>query len=618
MNVAPRRNRKLFLQLTALLTVISVSAAAFIYSIFLFSEGSSGKGSAINLSGSLRMQSYVMALAVASTDSQDYVERAGSINTAVEEFERRLLSPGLENGIPNESYAPLRISYNQIKDDFYSEIRPLALEVIEHPQLRDQFLKALPTFVKKVDTFVFDLEENLEHRVKLLKTGLVITILVSFLIGGIFLLYLSKILFKPLHQLADIATEVRSGNFAIRSTYKQQNEIGELSDSFNYMIEDLSRLYNSLEEQVRIKTKDLDRKNGALKLLYDLRSELTEKEFSKEVLLRALTDITDYFGADNGAIILIRGKNAAAMLAARTPGKKNTSVDFFAVSEQFLQFNASGNNSGHFDTETEDGLRHVYFQQLKTADKTIGRLFLVFSEKTPDSFDEELMESASAIIASSIEASEKNEENFRLALYEERSTIARELHDSIAQSLAYSKIQLTRLSHAVADKQNSEQIETIIDELKTGVSTAYQQLREVLTTFRLKPASADFRQTVRTTVEEFHNRSSISYTLDNELLGFELTANQQIHVLQILSEALSNVSKHSRATHVSICLLIKAEQIIELQIEDNGVGFDLKHRNGHFGLQIMDERARALGGRVTLSAVKPHGTLIKLEFKAEH
>lgn len=618
MNVAPRRNRKLFLQLTALLTVISVSAAAFIYSIFLFSEGSSGKGSAINLSGSLRMQSYVMALAVASTDSQDYVERAGSINTAVEEFERRLLSPGLENGIPNESYAPLRISYNQIKDDFYSEIRPLALEVIEHPQLRDQFLKALPTFVKKVDTFVFDLEENLEHRVKLLKTGLVITILVSFLIGGIFLLYLSKILFKPLHQLADIATEVRSGNFAIRSTYKQQNEIGELSDSFNYMIEDLSRLYNSLEEQVRIKTKDLDRKNGALKLLYDLRSELTEKEFSKEVLLRALTDITDYFGADNGAIILIRGKNAAAMLAARTPGKKNTSVDFFAVNEQFLQFNASGNNSGHFDTETEDGLRHVYFQQLKTADKTIGRLFLVFSEKTPDSFDEELMESASAIIASSIEASEKNEENFRLALYEERSTIARELHDSIAQSLAYSKIQLTRLSHAVADKQNSEQIETIIDELKTGVSTAYQQLREVLTTFRLKPASADFRQTVRTTVEEFHNRSSISYTLDNELLGFELTANQQIHVLQILSEALSNVSKHSRATHVSICLLIKAEQIIELQIEDNGVGFDLKHRNGHFGLQIMDERARALGGRVTLSAVKPHGTLIKLEFKAEH
>lgn len=618
MNVAPRRNRKLFLQLSALLTVISVSAAAFIYAIFLFSEGSSGKGSAINLSGSLRMQSYVMALAVASTDSQDYVERAASINTAVEEFERRLLSPGLENGIPDESYAPLRISYNSIKDGFYADIRPLALEVIENPQQRDQFLKALPDFVKQVDTFVFDLEKNLEHRVKLLKIGLVATILVAFLIGGIFMLYLSKVLFKPLHQLADVATEVRSGNFAIRSSYKQQNEIGELSDSFNYMLEDLSRLYNSLEEQVRIKTKDLDRKNGALKLLYDLRSEMTEKEFSKEVLQQALTDITDYFGADDGAIILTRGKKSAAMLAARTPEKENTVVDFFAVNEQFVQFCTSENNSGHFDTESGGCLRHIYFQPLKTADKTIGRLFLVFSEKTPDSFDEELMESASAIITSSIEASEKNEENFRLALYEERSTIARELHDSIAQSLAYSKIQLTRLSHAVSGKQSAEEIEAIIDELKTGVSTAYQQLREVLTTFRLKPASTDFRQTVRTTVEEFYNRSSIAYTLDNELLGFELTANQQIHVLQILSEALSNVSKHSRATHVSVSILIKAEQIIELQIEDNGVGFDLKHRNGHFGLQIMDERAKALGGKITLSTVKPHGTLIKLEFQAEH
>lgn len=618
MNVAPRRNRKLFLQLTALLTVISVSAAAFIYSIFLFSEGSSGKGSAINLSGSLRMQSYVMALAVASTDSQDYVERAGSINTAVEEFERRLLSPGLENGIPAEGYAPLRISYNNIKDDFYSEIRPLALEVIEYPERRDQFLKALPTFVKQVDTFVFDLEENLEHRVKLLKTGLVITILVSFLIGVIFLLYLSKVLFKPLHQLADIATEVRSGNFSIRSSYKQQNEIGELSDSFNYMIEDLSRLYNSLEEQVRIKTKDLDRKNAALKLLYDLRSEMTEKEFSRELLQNALNDITDYFGADDGAIILIRGKNAASMLAVRTPEKKNSAVDFITVNERFEQSEASENNGGHFDLDSDGKCSHIYFQPLKTADKIIGRLILTFSDKVPDSFDEELMESASAIITSSIEANEKTEENFRLALYEERSTIARELHDSIAQSLAYSKIQLTRLSYAITNKQNPEMVEAIIDDLKTGVSTAYQQLREVLTTFRIKPASTDFKQNVRSTVEEFHNRSSIAYTLDNELLGFELTANQQIHVLQILSEALSNVSKHSRATHVSVSLSVKAEQIIELLIEDNGVGFDLKHRNGHFGLQIMDERARALGGKISLATVKPHGTLIKLEFKAEH
>ena len=84
------------------------------------------------------------------------------------------------------------------------------------------------------------------------------------------------------------------------------------------------------------------------------------------------------------------------------------------------------------------------------------------------------------------------DEHRRLALFEERSAIARELHDSIAQSLTYTKIQLARLSALIGRGEAARESEAreVVEELRTGVSTAYQQLRELLT----KPEPAAVRR----------------------------------------------------------------------------------------------------------------------------
>ena len=96
----------------------------------------------------------------------------------------------------------------------------------------------------------------------------------------------------------------------------------------------------------------------------------------------------------------------------------------------------------------------------------------IFCGEAPVHIDRELLRSIAREFALAINNSEKNVESRRLILFEERSTIARELHDSIAQSLSFSRIQITRLDAALKNKSDEAEVRSILDELKLGVITA--------------------------------------------------------------------------------------------------------------------------------------------------
>ena len=216
--------------------------------------------------------------------------------------------------------------------------------------------------------------------------------------------------------------------------------------------------------------------------------------------------------------------------------------------------------------------------------------------------------------AQALDSSNKNVESKRLALYEERSTIARELHDSIAQSLAFSRIQITLLNNALNKGISSEKTNKILDELNLGIQTAYKQLRSVLTTFRMKPESSDLRDNILTALDQFKERSGIPFTLQNEMQSFELGANQQIHLLQIIREALTNIEKHARAQHVFISIQNTGNKSFRLTVRDDGIGISFSKKDGHYGLEIMAERAKVLGGSLSVHSVIPHGTEVTLDF----
>ena len=159
----------------------------------------------------------------------------------------------------------------------------MALETIQQPQKIHEFLNTVPKFVSVIDTFVFDLEQDLESKSNFIHAGLIAFMLLAFVLYFGVRYFLRHTLFEPLEDLANLASSVRNGDFTKSSTYRKHNEIGTLSESMNFMIRDLSRMYSSLEEQVREKTADLNRQNKALNLLYGLKNVLGA-ELNRSVL----------------------------------------------------------------------------------------------------------------------------------------------------------------------------------------------------------------------------------------------------------------------------------------------------------------------------------------------
>lgn len=592
---------------------MAVTAFAFaaLFLVLQISEESTGKGSAINVSGSLRMQSYVLALTVARTASESESLRDKEIRQAVSEFERRLNLSGLTNAIPGDKENKLKQSYDRIASDFSTKIKPLALDVITHPNQSHEFLNQIPAFVSLVDKFVLELEKDLENKTAYIHEGLVGFMILALVLFFVVRYYLRKALFDPLADLASLASSVRNGDFSKSSDYKKRNEIGTLAGSMNYMIRDLSRMYSSLEEQVKEKTADLDRQNKAINLLYGLKNELSG-DLNRQVLERALAFCSENLDA-RFTTLYLREENGRALRQvayfSRDNGDPTELGNFFENQKiSFSQYNFFKRKIANEDctvvlVPASVGSTHLSFA-------------VEFCGEAPAHVDRELLKSIAREFALAINSSEKDVESRRLILFEERSTIARELHDSIAQSLSFSRIQITRLDSALKSHQSQEEILSILGELKLGVLTAYQQLRSVLTTFRLKPKSPDLRENILSSLDEFKERSGIKYSFDIHIQSFELDANSQIHLLQILREALTNIEKHARADHVDVSLKPTGTDSYKLEVSDNGLGFDLKRKEGHYGLEIMSERAKVLGGELKLEARKPHGTSVILTFSS--
>ncbi len=204
-----------------------------------------------------------------------------------------------------------------------------------------------------------------------------------------------------------------------------------------------------------------------------------------------------------------------------------------------------------------------------------------------------------------------DEEGRRLAVLEERASIARELHDSLAQSLSFMKIQVSRLQSRGGDSPQNE----VVQELREGLDNAYRELRELLTTFRVHMDLRGLGFAIQATIDEFSQRSELAISFDNRLVNCRLTVNEEFHILHVVREALSNIVRHSGADKVSILMLLQKSGEVELTIDDDGVGVrPISDTHDHYGQAIMKERAQTLGGEVEVMPRRYGGTRVRLSF----
>jgi two-component system nitrate/nitrite sensor histidine kinase NarX len=599
-------------RLGAVLSAVALLALSVIIAATVFAEQSTGKASAINIAGSLRMQSYALSTRVADTRGGAELSRQ-AVEDAIRDFERRLRSPALAVGIPVEGADPVHRIYSSIVHDWESRIRPLARQAVDDAAAHDEFLMVIPTFVDRVDILVRQIETDLESRIQRLRLVLAVGFCVMLLLVALTLALLRSEVFQPIVRLGEVARQVRTGNFTVRAASTGPDEIGQLGQAFNFMVDDLARLYGSLEKQVAEKTRDLERRNESLALLYETTRMLAEKPIDAALLTQVLAMVRRALGVDGGVICSIHSSSAHGLPLARDESTVRAcgSVD--------CRLCADGARVTWRSEPGETGERRILGVPLVDGGVSYGVMPLVLPPgKGLETWQMELAETMGRHVGAALAAAERREEHRRLGVLEERAAIARELHDSLAQSLSYTKIQIARLAASIEREGHTPQALAVLEELREGVNTAYRELRELLTTFRLALGEEGVEGTLRDIVDGFERRSGVRAVLVNDLMTVELSANEQVHVLQIVREALTNIEHHAHARHAWVVLRRAADGAIEVGVEDDGIGIgEGRAPHGHFGLTIMRDRAAAVGGELSIESREPSGTRVCLRFRPQ-
>jgi two-component system nitrate/nitrite sensor histidine kinase NarX len=212
----------------------------------------------------------------------------------------------------------------------------------------------------------------------------------------------------------------------------------------------------------------------------------------------------------------------------------------------------------------------------------------------------------------------RGREESRGALLEERAAIARELHDSLAQSLAFLKIQVAQLQVSLRQTPGADGAVQTAAQLRQGVSSAYRQVKELIAAFRVRMGTRGLGQALEEAVEEFSLKGGLAIELDDRLADCRLTVNEEFHLLQVIREALSNIVRHANAHTVTVALSHVQDGLVTAVIDDDGRGFAPDpDQLAHYGLVIMGERAASLGGALGVDARAGGGTRVMLTFTPE-
>lgn len=583
-----------------------------------------GLAGAINDAGSLRMLSYAMDAELLQSGKRQPSQQLTSLQRL---FQNRLKSCAEKASISNNSQTRISSSYGRVQAFWLDEISPAlnAASSLPNQGERSTLLIPLSTeqyhqktilFVDMIDLFVKDLEQALEARINLLGVLQFILIFLTLLLV-IFILYqVYQRVVVPLKELQRCAKEIKQGGFDIRLNYQGRDELGQLGDAFNAMSAELSRVYGELEERVTQKTEALNQSTHSLEMLYYMTLRLTDSPTFDNHFSDLLSDLEQYLDLSPCAICLRYEGEDKAFERTITPnqGCKQLSVCdeqgckscFGSGMAQVIDMRASKKVSDRLVTFpiTFHGFQY-------------GVLVITLGTKTLQHWQLQLLESLAGHIGIAINAQRFALQKRRLALNEERSVIARELHDSLAQSLSYMKIQVSRLQFMLNSGDSKETMEGVLDGLRSGLNVAYRELRELLTTFRLKIIDTHgLEKTLLAAISEFQQRRAIEIVLNYAIQTIKLNENQEIHLIHLIREALANIVTHSEADS-AVITLISCNEWVEVTITDNGIGIGLEEdakRPFHYGLTIMQERARSLNGVLEISAVPTGGTALTLKF----
>jgi two-component system nitrate/nitrite sensor histidine kinase NarX len=213
-------------------------------------------------------------------------------------------------------------------------------------------------------------------------------------------------------------------------------------------------------------------------------------------------------------------------------------------------------------------------------------------------------------------------ERLRITVLNERQEMVNEVHDALAQTLAYARMRLPLLNDAILTHDDQKSLQYFSD-VKGAVSEVHDNLREVMTYFRTRMDPMGLLHALQSVADGFFNRTGIALELKNSIQNLNLTDQQEVQVFHIVQEALANIAKYSMARHATVTIG-RSPLGLEFLVEDDGLGMDEPSvstivttaqeqvPSTRLGMEIMRNRAKRLGASFTVGKNDGGGTRVQL------
>lgn len=540
-----------------------------------------GNAHAINKSGSLRMQSYrLLSLVPLNTQNQRYLDA----------LESDLISPELTQVVKIENLTP---QFDELYNYWLHILKPSLMEANTPNDARYEVI----SFVSKLDELVHNIDEKTERKIAYVAmTQLIFISLVFLLLMGT-IWHLRRKIYYPWVKLLSMVNAIGRKDFSQRyPKNNRQDELNALGETLNQMSDELALSYHQLEERVAEKTADLITKNKVLSYLYQSNQILHSSDPLYLRLQKVLIELENITILKNLSLRLYEESNEAYFheICCHSTGLSEanaTQLEQQVSTEKplSLQWDLSDNmhRYGIIIGEIEDN---------QTLSDEQNNLVSVLAKQ----------------ISGMLAMEHQIEQQQQLLIMDERSAIARELHDSIAQSLSCLKMQISYLQ--LQPEPLPEKPKQLLTEMRSEINTAYSQLRELLTTFRLKLTEPGLLPSLESTINEFSERMGYKIDLNYDLPAKSISPHQSIHIIQIVREALTNILKHAKAKWAEVSLN-QHGGIVTITVTDDGTGITSNtDKLNHYGLIIMRERALSLNGNCCITPRPQGGTEVKVTF----
>jgi two-component system nitrate/nitrite sensor histidine kinase NarX len=438
-------------------------------------------------------------------------------------------------------------------------------------------------------------------------------------------------LLQPLATLEKTVTQVCQGEPVINHAPVQSAVLSGMARDIDSLSEELTDIYEDMEVRVAKQSSRLAQKTTSLQVLYDVAAGINQSEDLDELLLEYLRVFKHMVSGRSATVHLVLAGDKVRLVGSIDQDDqlcREEQLRPIRLCQCGIALSPGDILCMHEPVECSrrNGRRMYGSDQIERVSVPLWYhgdvlgFYHLYVEK-PGIYDgpEDVLDILNAIgghLGMAVAKQRSDAEAMRLSIVEERTALAHELHDSLAQTLASLRFQVRMLEETLQKGGAFDAAQQEAARIHSGLDEAHDELRELINSFRAPLDQRGLVPALDRLVERFKQETGIPAFFQSDCRKAVLDSTQEMQALRIVQESLANIRKHAQAHTVRVLLRGGRGGTYRLLVEDDGVGFEGTTPKGnpgeHIGLSIMEERARRVKGELNIESEPGEGTRVEL------